>query len=156
MVPCFLTHIGRSIASPKQNCTNNNNINIYLKQKRCYTWTKICSAPVKSCHGTPVVNLWLKQVCLFCPETSRVGGIAQSCGASAPEVLSWLLHLKKDELTEVTKAVKRDSVASLQIHATEWVEGINKMCNLTHDRPLKNYCIWIKDTCSLEGKLWQT
>ena len=95
----------------------------------------------EDCHGPPVEHLWLKQVCLFCPETSRVWGLAPGCGACAPEVLFWLLHLKKDELTKVTKAVKRDSVAFLQMRATEWVEGINKMCNLTHDRPIKNYCM---------------
>ena len=31
IVPCILTHIHRSISSPKQNFTNNSNINIYLK-----------------------------------------------------------------------------------------------------------------------------
>lgn len=108
---------------------------------------------MKSCRGTPAESLWLKQVCLFCPETRGVWGITQSCGASVPEVLSWLLHLKKDELTKVTGAVKRDSVAFLQMHAVEWVEGVNKMCNLTHARPIKNYCVLIKDACSLEETL---
>lgn len=29
---------------------------------------------------------------------------------------------------KVTKVVKRASVSFLQIHTTEWVQGINKMC----------------------------